>query len=486
MLYNSYIFILCFLPLTLAGYYFLNNRKKYQLALIWLFLMSLWFYGYFHITYLILMLVSIGFNFIIARMILRNSKKLYKKLFVTGGLLGNLGVLFYFKYFNFFVDNINWVFYSNYQIEKILLPLGISFFTFQQISYIVDSYKDAELKKDSLLDYAVFVTFFPQLVAGPIVLHHEVIPQFQNLENRSWDYEAMAKGILFFSIGLAKKVLIADTFGLAANWGFSNIPSLDTISAFIVMLSYTFQIYFDFSGYCDMAAGIAKMFRIDLPMNFNSPYKAYSILEFWEKWHMTLTRFFRTYIYIPLGGSRKGKCRTYLNIFLIFLISGLWHGAQWAFIFWGILHGIANILTRVFQKQWKKLHTAVQWFLTFGFVNVTWVYFRAESIAKGNDFLKRLVSLEFTNIDKMLIKCFETEEWNLVQNIVGMKSEKWSLYHMILWIGIAFLMILNMRNTKEYIDTCEMKVSNALLAAGLMVWAVFSLSGVSTFLYFNF
>ena len=261
----------------------------------------------------------------------------WKKAIFIIGLLSNIGILFYYKYMGFFIQNINVLFKTNFLITKLLLPLGISFFTFQQLSYVIDSYL-GRVKTYSFRQYVLFVTFFPQLIAGPIVLHDEIIPQFKNIDKKTFNWNNFSEGLMAFSFGMAKKVIIADSFGNVVNYGFANLAGLDSTNAIFTMLSYTIQIYFDFSGYCDMATGIAKMFNIDLPINFNSPYKALSITEFWKRWHITLTRFLRTYIYFPLGGNRKGQCRTYLNLFIVFLVSGLWHGANYTFIVWGILH----------------------------------------------------------------------------------------------------------------------------------------------------
>lgn len=338
MLYNSYIFIFAYLPIVLIGWYTLNRLKVYNAALWWLVISSLFFYGYFNWSYLPIIIISVIVNYVLSMFIRPDGKysldNKIRKLLLISGLLGNIAVLFYYKYFDFFVQNINALFKTDFAMLNLLLPLGISFFTFQQISYIVDSYKGKQ-SNCSILEYSLFVTYFPQLIAGPIVLHSEVIPQFQNIKNRSFSSDNFAKGLCAFSIGLAKKVLVADTFAKAADYGFSHIEGLGTVNALIVMLSYTFQIYFDFSGYCDMATGIGKFFNIDLPMNFNSPYKAITITDFWKRWHMTMTRFFTTYVYIPLGGSRKGKIRTYINVMIVFLVSGLWHGANWTFILWG-------------------------------------------------------------------------------------------------------------------------------------------------------
>ncbi len=335
MLFNSYIFIFLFFPICLIGYYSLLRARQVRAAKVFLIGMSFWFYGYFNLSYLLIMVCSIGGNYIFHRML---SRRPDKRLMVVA-VAANLGVLFYFKYVDFFLSAVNGVFGMSFALRGILLPLGISFFTFQQISFVVDTYS-GEVKDCPLIDYALFVAFFPQLIAGPIVLYKEMIPQFEDTGKRSFDASSFSRGIYLFVLGLAKKVLLADTFALMANYGFAQTFSLDSISTIAVILSYTFELYFDFSGYSDMAMGLGKMFNIDLPVNFNSPYRSCSIKEFWQRWHITLSRFFITYVYIPLGGSRKGYLRMLLNTFIVFLLSGLWHGAAWTYVAWGAMHGV--------------------------------------------------------------------------------------------------------------------------------------------------
>lgn len=260
-----------------------------------------------------------------------------RKMIFLIGLIFNLGLLGYFKYMDFFIENVNLIFKTDFTLRNILLPLGISFFTFQQISFITDVYKARGGITYSFLEYAVYVTYFPQLVAGPIVTHDMLVPQLQDENRKHINFDYMSKGIALFTLGLAKKVLFADIFGNYVNLAYRDVYGLNTLTAFFAMLAYTFQIYFDFSGYSDMAIGLGWMMNIDLPVNFDSPYKALSVTEFWRRWHMTLTAFFTKYVYIPLGGNRKGTIRTYINIFIVFLFSGLWHGAGWTFVLWGVM-----------------------------------------------------------------------------------------------------------------------------------------------------
>jgi D-alanyl-lipoteichoic acid acyltransferase DltB (MBOAT superfamily) len=307
----------------------------------------------------------------------KQEKKPYIKQLLILGILANLNLLGYFKYADFFITNLNFALGSEIPLLHLALPLAISFFTFQQIAYLVDAYR-GEVAEYNFLNYAVFVTFFPQLIAGPIVHHKEMMPQFSDRKNRVINYNNITLGLFIFSIGLFKKVLIADTFAIWATNGFDYAEVLSFFEAWVTSLSYTFQLYFDFSGYADMAIGAALLFNIKLPINFHSPYKARNIQSFWRRWHMTLSRFLRDYIYIPLGGNRKGKYRTYINLMLTFILGGIWHGAGWTFVFWGFLHGLALVIHRFWSRLGINLHLFVAWFITFNFVNISWVFFRAK------------------------------------------------------------------------------------------------------------
>ena len=486
MLFNSYIFVLLFLPLCILGYFGLNGLGRYKLAQVYLLGMSFWFYGYASPQYLLVIIASIAANFsfycALNRFSLTNNVKVRKFILGTA-LLFNIGVLFYFKYTDFFIDTVNGLFRTSYNTLNIVLPLGISFFTFQQISFIVDTYR-GEVPKYSFLHYASFVAFFPQLVAGPIVSHNELVPQFMDKEKKRIDWDYMATGICLFTYGLAKKVLLADTFGNAAAIGFSNISELNTTNAMISMLAYTMQIYFDFSGYCDMAVGIGRMLHIGLPINFNSPYKALDINEFWDRWHMTLTRFFTKYIYIPLGGSRKGTARTYLNIFIVFFLSGFWHGAGWNFIFWGVFHGIFCIITRHFKTYVDKIPAVIRWCVTFGFINVAWVFFSANTLRSGLSFIKKLLLFDFGAIDKKILNCFRLPETAVLRNMVP--GDGLSYFVMAAVFVLAFILILGTRNAYEKMQSYKPTFSNLCTTTVLLVWCIFSFAGVSAFLYFNF
>lgn len=484
MLFNSYIFVLLFLPLCLAGYFSLNHYRLYSAGQFFLLVMSLWFYGFYNISYLFVILTSIAVNYGCYMLIEQCRGRSLCKGIMFLGVIVNIGILIYFKYMDFFIGNINTIFKTDLDFLHIALPLGISFFTFQQISFIIDAYK-GEIPKYSFLYYASFVAFFPQLVAGPIVTHNEMVPQFLDEKKKKVNTDNLAKGIYIFVLGLAKKILLADIFGDVVTYGFTTLHQLSSVTAFLVMLSYTFQIYFDFSGYCDMAVGIGKMMNIDLPINFNSPYKALTIIEFWDRWHITLTRFFTKYVYIPLGGSRKGKIRTYVNVLIVFLLSGLWHGASWNFVFWGFCHGMFMVITRMFRSFFEKLHPAFNWIITFLFVNVAWVFFRAETFSQAWTLLGKLVSWDFRPLDEVFIKMFRLVELKKILSPFHIES----VYPPALitaFFVLAGVLVLGSSNSFEKMERFKPSFKNMILTFGLLVWCVFSFAGMSTFLYFNF
>ncbi len=340
-----------------------------------------------------------------------------------------------------------------------------------------------------ILDYSLFVTFFPQLVAGPIVLHSEIIPQFDETKKTHFNYENQYKGLYIFSVGLAKKVILADSLWQVVNLGYSDISSMGTITVCLVIISYTFQIYLDFSGYCDMAVGIGKFFNIDLPMNFNSPYKSLTVEDFWKRWHMTLTRFFTTYLYIPLGGNRISRKRTYLNYFIVFMMSGLWHGANWTFIVWGMLHGLAILFCKSFKKTIVKIPWIFNWIATFIFINITWVIFRASSLQQAGLVLKEIVSFDFSIPTYDYLSLLYFEEMQLLYNLFLSNILEEGMY-IILVIVILYMVVIyivlfknnayyTMRNIKPTIKTNGIIVFN-------VVYSIISLTGVTVFLYFNF
>lgn len=479
MTFNSYIFILFFVPLCLTGYYLLNHKNRHVTGNVFLIVMSLWFYGYFNLRYLVVIIASVAFNYVAYRLMegMRSGQKM-KRVIFTLGLCFNLGLLCYFKYMDFFIRSINRLFSSDIPLLHILLPLGISFFTFQQISFIVDAYHSDHNMDYSLIDYAAYVTFFPQLVAGPIVTHDALIPQLKDINRKCMDFDYMSKGLFLFVLGLSKKVLIADTFGKVVDIGYENIATLNTVSAFITLLSYTLQIYFDFSGYSDMAIGLGWMLHIDLPVNFDSPYKTTSVTDFWKRWHITLTNFFTKYVYIPLGGSRRSRIRTYLNIVVVFFLSGLWHGAGWTFIIWGLCHGTAQIVERIGEKVLKRINPIIKWIVTFVFLNITWVFFRAEGSAEAIALIRRLLVYDSEGIDYQMVDVF---------SIAGLTvTEEYPFVVMLLYYTVALTAVIAMPNAKQIAERFFEKWWTAPITAALLVICLFCFSGVSTFLYFNF
>lgn len=485
MLFNSYEFILAFLPITLIGYFLMNHFGKNNFAKVWLVLCSLFFYGYFNFSYLWIIVTSIVVNYLISFYFEKHkkTKKSLRKLLLGFGLTLNIGLLFFYKYLDFLFDTFSNIFNTDPIHLGLILPLGISFFTFQQVSFLIDSYR-SQTKTYNILDYSLFVTFFPQLIAGPIVLHSEVIPQFENQRNLKFNMENFARGLYVFSRGLAKKVLVADNFGKVVSFGYANISGLSSFEAILTIFAYTFQIYFDFSGYCDMASGIAYMFNIELPINFNSPYKAKNISDFWKRWHITLTRFLTHYIYFPLGGSRCSTVRTCFNVLVVFLVSGIWHGAGYTFILWGIAHGVAMIIYRLFRKYIDKTPYLITWFFTFLFVNIAWVYFRAESIEDANQLIAQVFNGGFTLNFEITETLLNIIPISIFTNIFNFNSTLNIL--MILIVLGTTIICLSTRNVQEKAKTFRPKLSNLMSSSFLLVWSILSLSGVSTFLYFNF
>lgn len=490
MLFNSYIFIFLFLPLALLGWYGLNKIKWYRGAQIFLIAMSLWFYAYFHIRYLFLILTSCLANYFLSYVLARTERteRVVRAVRVLGIVL-NLGLLGYFKYYDFFIENLNAAFGADFHVRHILLPLGISFFTFQQMSFLIDRCRN-DAPHYGIVDYLTFVTFFPQLIAGPIVLHSELVPQFQDLNKRTFRCESFARGIAYFVIGLSKKVLLADLLAKPADFGFANFDGLDSVSLALAALAYMFQLYFDFSGYCDMAVGIGKMFGVELPDNFNSPYKAVSVREFWRRWHITLGRFFTTYVYIPLGGSRRGKLRTVCNTMIVFLLSGLWHGANWTFVVWGMMHGlgvVCNILFPVDPKDGKK-HIFSR-AATFTFCCLAFVVFRSDTLADAIRYLKRLFSFTYFHSLQAVAGSMDVSELYIVEKFFSMRAPQ---LLSALSMGVFFFvmalaaLILTRKNTRKMTEGRVLSAGFGRRLALLFVWSVISLSGVSTFLYFNF
>ena len=459
-----------FLPVILIGYFWLLHKRLVLGSKVWLVGGSLFFYGYWNIIYIPLLLVSIFVNFSVGSAMSdvpqeQRKAKLLKtfssKQLLWFGIFFNIGLLAYFKYTDFFLTNFNGIFGSNIPLLHIILPLGISFFTFTQIAFLVDAYK-REVKEYDLLHYMLFVTYFPHLLAGPILHHKEMMPQFANKWNFAIRWKNVASGLFLFSIGLFKKVIIADFFADYANYFYADTINLDMLQAWAASFTYTLQLYFDFSGYTDMAIGVSLLFNIKLPINFNSPYKATSIQDFWRRWHMTLSRFLRDYIYIPLGGNRHGGVRTSLNLMATFIIGGIWHGAGWTYVFWGFLHGVALVINHVWKSLGLKLPMLLAWFLTFNFVNIAWVFFRAPTW----DDATTVVTMMFS---------WSEFEWDDIYDS--------SVYWQVI-VGILLTLVL--KNSNEWTKTQKATLKYELFTALLLIIGIVSLSKVSEFIYFQF
>ncbi|MGR6837156.1 MBOAT family O-acyltransferase [Syntrophomonas erecta] len=484
MLFNSYEYIFAFLPLMLIGYFFINWLGRTTAARVWLVAGSLFFYSWWNIAYLPLIVISILINYRLGSWLGKDQNlPVSRKNILITGLVFNIGLLGYFKYADFFINNVNFLFSTHIKPLGLLLPLAISFFTFQQIAYLVDAYRQ-ETREYNLLNYALFVSFFPQLIAGPIVHHREMMGQFNDPDRKTVNTRNIAAGIFLFFIGLAKKVLIADTFAIWATYGFDTATYLTLLEGWIVSLSYTFQLYFDFSGYTDMAIGAALMFNIRLPINFSSPYKALSIQDFWRRWHMTLGRFLRNYIYIPLGGNRQGPARTYRNLMLTFLIGGLWHGAGWTFVFWGFLHGVALVINRAWQKLNLKMNHILAWFITFNFVNVAWVFFRATTWEDAIKVLRAMLGLSGVKLPESLAyKLSGLASYGVTFG--GFSMEEY-LPQALPMVVVFMAVVLIFRNTMQMKDRFRPGWLSALVISILGIASIVSLTRVSEFLYFNF
>ena len=507
MLFNSYEFIFLFLPVTLLIYVILVHNRKKEAAMTWLVVASLFFYGWWNPAYLLLITGSMLFNYYTGVQLSYRQNR----LLLGVAIAVNLGLLGYFKYANFFVENISDLAGLDWNIEHIVLPLAISFFTFQQIAYLVDAYR-RETSEYNFLHYALFVSFFPQLIAGPIVHHKEMLPQFIRETARSIEYRHLAIGISVFILGLFKKVVVADSLAPYSIEAFNAVAAGEMLTFFEAWkgaLAYTFQLYFDFSGYSDMAIGLAMLFGIRLPLNFDSPYKARSIIEFWQRWHITLSRFLRDYLYIPLGGNRKGQVRRYLNLVITMLLGGLWHGAEWTFVLWGGLHGLYLVINHGWRRV-KELsgivHSHVIFntaslLLTFFAVVVAWIFFRAEDFSAAILMLKSMLGYGgvvwpadargqlgiFANVlSSMGLEFGYTGQFNGLANVVGML--------------VILLFVFTAPNVQQLMNRYQVAINPpsvstlawapdlrwGLLVGFMALLSILRLGHMSEFLYFQF
>lgn len=484
MLFNSYGFMLVFLPLCTIGWFACAKYGRTRLGNLFLLALSVWFYAANDLRGTIVLLLSALINWSIGRKLTQTPRK---PLLILGLLL-NLGTLGVLKYTNFVLETFSSLTRTELGAVSFLLPLGISFFTFQQVAYLIDAYQ-GKATNYALDEYALFVSFFPYVMSGPIAFHSEIIPQLRDPERRKLNWENLARGLTLISYGMAKKVLLADTLGSAVNVAWNDVYGLTSSTALVAMLAYTFQLYFDFSGYCDIATGVAKMIGIDLPRNFNSPYRSCSITAFWGTWHMTMTRFFTRYLYIPLGGSRRGFVRTCINTLIVFAVSGLWHGANWTFIAWGGLHGLALMFAKIRDRYTdKRFPKPLGWLCTFGFVNVAWVFFRAPNFEAVRVFFSHLLSGVWMHLPYSIYSCFMTTEVKVVNQVLGLQSQTLGLIATIFFLVLALVLSLLPRNALDRTLGTSFRPSGIQLTVSsiLLVWSILSFTGISTFLYFNF
>ncbi len=399
MVFSSIVFLLYFLPVFLISYYIVGKKLKNIVILLF----SIFFYSWGAPKFIFVILATTSVDFYLVQLMDRLEKRLYRRLLLTLSVSINLGLLVYFKYSNFFIENVNHVLsvFGTHNIHwtKLVLPLGISFYTFETITYVVDVYRKVHKPLHRFWDYQLYIILFPKLIAGPIIRYHEIADQITDRsQNETVDNRLI--GFYRFIIGLSKKVLIANHMGLQADAIFSQpYASLSTSTAWMGILAYTFQIYFDFSGYSDMAIGIGKMIGFKFPENFNNPYTSQSITEFWRRWHITLGNWMRNYLYIPLGGNRvKTKTHMYFNLWIVFLASGLWHGASWSFVLWGAYHGFFLVLEKGFLLNvYRRIGKLPSTIISFFIVVIGWVFFRVEKISDAFVYIKRLFSFKFAN-----------------------------------------------------------------------------------------
>lgn len=483
MQFNSFVYILIFLPVTVI-FYFAANKFGSIYGKFVLIAAGFLFYGHTGLQSLLILASSVIVNLVFA--LILSKRHVSEKLCVWFPVAINVLSLFFFKYTGFTIGNINRVFHTQYRIPELLLPVGISFFTFQQIAYIV-SVARGEIKNVDIIDYLVFIMFFPKLLMGPLMEPSEFIDQINNVKLKKPDAGNIACGIKVFSYGLFKKVMIADIFSKAVSWGFGNIETSTSMDWILIMLFYTLEIYFDFSGYCDMAVGSSLMINIILPNNFDSPYKALSIRDFWKRWHISLTSFFTKYIYIPLGGNRKGRLLTYVNTMIVFLISGLWHGASWTFVLWGFLHGLLMIFDRIFEKYEDRMFVPLRWMFSFAGINFLWLLFRSESVTQWIEILKKIIFFQDTHIsDGVAWSFYQDYLSEFLINLLHIRyltDHIWGFW-MNLYLGGCMLLCLASEN--NYKKLRNITPASMLLTAVLFVCGLTCLSRESTFLYFNF
>lgn len=482
MQFNSYEFILYFLPITVL-LYFVANKINPIIGKIVIVVASVIFYSTGRINMLgylgISMLINYGSALAIRKF------KIKTKFLMALPIIVNVGLLLYFKYMNFAITNVNIFLGKEIELKEIILPLGISFYTFQQIAYIVAT-DQGNLENNNIIDYVAYILYFPKLVMGPIIDPVDYISQINQVERKKADVTNITIGIKLFSLGLIKKVLLADTFAKAVSWAYTNIDATTAMDCILLILFYTFEIYFDFSGYSDMAVGVSSMLNIDLPINFDSPYKAISIRDFWKRWHISLTKFLTKYIYIPLGGSRKGIIFTYINTLIVFIVSGLWHGANWTFILWGLLHGLFSCFDRMFEKLEERVFMPVRWLCTFGVVSVLWLLFSASTVEQWRTILFKILFMQSTEVSEGMISSFNLVENQFLYNLFGLNWLPTNVrgFNMLIFIIVACFICFVPEN--NYRNKDKLSIGTLVVASVAFIWGVLCLGAESTFVYFGF
>ena len=476
MLFNSAEFLLLFLPLTLLAFYTSLRLNSSTISNLILLLSSFIFYSYWDSRYLVLLCMSILVNYAIGEQCRRSRSRPW----LMAGIGFNLSLIALFKYADWFLDTVNTVSGAQFTLWHLALPLGISFFTFQQIAYLVDCFHDQLKQRYSLLRYSVFVSFFPQLIAGPIVHHKELMPQLTGFTAMYCpSAESVARGLFLILVGLVKKLLIADGLAMQVDPVFAHVDSLSSYDAWVATLGYSFQLYFDFSAYCEIAMGIALLFGIQLPINFNSPYKAHNIQDFWRRWHITLGRFLRQYIYIPLGGNRHGYSRTMVALIITMVLGGLWHGAGWNFILWGCLHGAYLAIYYLWSKTGLSLPHSLSMILTFLAVTIAWTLFRCQTVDDAVVMYEAMFHWQYFSLPASYKPLFDLP-W-----IRYTTSPFFCGIEIFYLIGL-YLLVIHAKNVHEYADTLAPSLKHVALTTGLAITIAFNLGSPSSFLYWQF
>lgn len=483
MQFNSLYFILFFLPFCVLGYY-LIGRKNRALADWFLIGISAVFYGIANVWYPVMLVLLMLINWGITMQIRDSAKSPGRsKHWMIFGVVLNAAFLGIFKYTNFFIDNLNHVLKTSWPVVNLILPLGISFIIFSQISWIVDSW-NGKTEDVSFREYALFSLFFPKLTEGPITLTRDFIPEVRKEDRYRFDSERLAVGIQMFVLGLGKKVLLADALGTAVDWYFDTILYRTIMDSVVVMFAYTFQIYFDFSGYSDMALGISQMLGFFLPANFNSPYKACTLTDFWRRWHISLTTFLREYIYFPLGGSRQGTLKTCRNILIVYLVSGIWHGASWSFVLWGLLHGIAQVIERLLGKWYLKIWKGIRWVITFCYVSYLWMLFRCGSWDVFLRYRWHLTIDKTRTLSMDFAENFHIPGLESFLGVLGISGGMVGVISMIVLFACCFFICLCCPNNQE--RKYKNSAISCVVIVILLCVCLLSLSNVSTFIYNDF